>query len=248
MPESTETTWNAWNKFWNRVNRIDVLLGFVFLLIFGIGGYLVGHGSATISSQNSREIALLASPTPTITLVPSPVTYYPLPTTDLALTANWKTYKDVEFAFSFRYPSRLKIKDVACLTAALGYCPARSLTLEPLDAEILPSGLTNASDLNFQLVIDSIDHFANGFVDYNTGNEKEEGIKLDGKIGRIASVTLPYIRNIRSNNKDNIGIPIRDIDVPLNGKIHFRLHFKEDLLTLNEFNQMLSTFKFIDQQ
>jgi hypothetical protein len=77
-----------------------------------------------------------------------------------------------------------------------------------------------------------LDALKNSWTDY-----KDEGIMIGGKNGRIISGYT-----VQRGKKHHI----RDIDIPIEEK-HLNISYSEDAIALDEFNQILSTFKFINQ-
>jgi hypothetical protein len=96
------TSVNAYS--WQRTAIVVV----VTALIAGASGYLLGLRTAQNSSQGNREISLQPLPTqgrePYSPIPFVPKTFYPVPTTNPVLTANWKTYTNAQWHLSFKYP------------------------------------------------------------------------------------------------------------------------------------------------
>jgi hypothetical protein len=245
-------------------------------LIFGTGGYLLGLRTAQNLSQSNQEIFLSPSPIPSGKLSPSPLIptrkpspkpfvpklFYPVPTTDPVLTANWKTYQSEKYRVTFRYPSNRYID-------MYPYPPTMNGEYPYTDDIVLHTKQTsfegNKNKESFNALWDYI--ISNGLIMFffhdessndvffstsdktlhelysNANDFKDEGIETGGKMGRIiSSLSDP---KSRLENKTNHAI---NIDVPLKDKRHLIIGYIGTVITLDEFNQMLSTFKFTGQQ
>lgn len=108
-----------------------ILGAIVLMAVSGIGGYYLGANKQPSSSQPPTRPS---QSLPTLTTTPTP-------TPDE--TANWKTYKNNEFSFSFQYPPNLKLTEskqlsrsnykdmVTSIGLAISSSSGFSLTLEP---------------------------------------------------------------------------------------------------------------------
>jgi hypothetical protein len=90
---------------------------------------------------------------------------------------------------------------------------------------------------------DDIESLFSGFIlsgIKNTATDfKYEGIVIGGKTGRVVSAY--------TTGADGKRWHYRNIDIPL-AKMHLNITYCEQpFLTIDEFNQILSTFKFSDQ-
>lgn len=81
----------------------------VLMAISAMGGYFLGVNKQQPSQPPTQPSQSLPTPTPTPTSTPLII-----PTTDPLITANWKTYANIAFKYSFKYPPdwRLPQKDV----------------------------------------------------------------------------------------------------------------------------------------
>jgi hypothetical protein len=79
-------------------------------LIFGYFGYLYGKGEET-------DVTGQATATPTVTQTASPIASASA-TTTTDVTADWKTYTNPRFAYSFKYPADYYIYDPSSSTTS----------------------------------------------------------------------------------------------------------------------------------
>lgn len=84
-----------------------LLLIIVVALLFALAGYLVG-ANKTIGTTNSGDIDLL---TATVSAIPSSTVSVSVSATSTPtdVTANWKTYTNDTYGFSFKHPTNLTI-------------------------------------------------------------------------------------------------------------------------------------------
>ena len=230
-------------------------------LIFGAGGYLFGLRTGQNLSQGKQEIAL--QPSPLTTEKPSPIpfvpkTLYPVPTTNPMLTANWKTYTNDKHSFTFRYPSKLYtspeiLNDIQQAEGeeevwfVTGPTPTTTTIRRQKIIAGAPTKDFKAKDSNGFFVVaieDNLEYqFSDSILESNKkswADFKYENIVIGGKTGRVVS---GYAEDM-----DGQRIHWRNIDIPV-AKHHLNITYAEPIsvLNINEFNQILSTFKFSDQ-
>lgn len=275
LPHQPET--HPQHPLYSKPRKQLTILAAVFLiaLVAGAGGYLLGQKTARNPSQSNQEISLLPSPIPSDKLSPGlsiptrkpspmpfvPKSYYSIPITDPVMTANWKTYKNEKYGVTFRYPSNRYIN-------MYPYPPTINGEYPYTDDIVLHTKQTsfegNKNKESFNALWDDI--ISNGRIMFffrdessnnvffstsdktlhelysNANDFKDEGIAIGGKIGRIiSSLSNP---KSRLDNKTNHAI---NIDVPLKDKRHLIIGYIGTVITMDEFNQILSTFKFTDQ-
>ena len=219
-----------------------------YFLLFGGGiiGFFLGQITSWMPSPYHQQIAMQPSPAVSVVLsqASQPTTfvsktYYHVPLSDPTQTAKWTTYTNVKFGYSFKYlASHLYPKDLPCHTL-VDYCPTNIIYFEIADRPTHTPGsnmmFAHEVDIMFAVVdIKSGDQWPNG--NENLLNLIDENIIIGGKTGRVVS----------GDNKLDPNIAVRNIDIPLKGTEHLRIQYSSNIVPLDEFNQILSTFKFTD--
>lgn len=92
-------------KDWLKIIALSLVSIFLLSVTF-YAGYWLG------SQQSKVEAPEQTIPTPTQALIPTPT-----PTFTLDPTADWKTYKNEEYKFSFKYPVDLTVEEVPVPTS-----------------------------------------------------------------------------------------------------------------------------------
>jgi hypothetical protein len=234
-------------------------------LIFGAGGYLLGQRTVQNPSQGNQVISV--QPSPSLSAEPSPrafvpKTFYPVPTTDPVLTANWKTYKNDKYGVTFRYPSNRYINMYPYPPTINGEYPytddivlhTKQTSFEENTNKESFNSLWEDMTANGRIMLFFLDETSNDVflssidkdLQYSyqvNENVKDEGIVIGGKIGRITS-SFSDTKSRFYNKTNNHAI---NIDIPLKDKKYLVIENLGTVITLDEFNQMLSTFKFSDQ-
>jgi hypothetical protein len=161
------------------------------------------------------EPSLKLSPSPNAPIeskpLPTPKTFYPVPTTDPALTANWKTFTSEKYSFTFRFPPHLYANGIPCpaiISVQDHQCPPVNLTFltkeipQGISYEVFKSSYKKVNEGFLRLFVydseqgrvlpDEPESPAHG------GYYKDEGIVIGGKTGRIFNdFNLPVAVSIR---------------------------------------------------
>jgi hypothetical protein len=213
----------------------------------GAGGYFLRIRTNKNATQSTQRISVQPSPTSFI-----PKTFYAVPSTNPMLTSNWKTYKSEKYHFTFLYPSRMIVNYIKPLkayqldeeiffTTSITYDNFWKNKSEQERQLMQPQKGITGGDLlvavegkDFFEDTDTLDTLKNTWTDY-----KDEGIMVGEKNGRIIS-GYDYVSDQKKTH-------IRYIDIPLQQGKHLKIEYYEDTITLEEFNQILSTFKFLHQ-
>ena len=236
----------------NTVSLFTILIIILFVAVLaGTGGYLLGIKTYQQKFQSSNDAPLYLSPTPIIEIPLTsfvPKAYYPVPTTDPSKTSNWKTYKSENNSFTFRYPPRmhvnvpeLSLEDIErgeeniFFTTPITYNDYLTKKYkQELNKEKITGGHLIVSVYNKDYVDEFNDDILSLLKERWT-DYKDENILIGGKIGRIIS-GLTSMKNYT-----------REIAIPLKGKKYLSISYSENAITLSEFDQILSTFKFDNQ-
>lgn len=222
-------------------------------LVAGAGGYVLGSRNMqpipisqpspspqpTRTSQSAE--GALFQPSPTFFI---PKTSYPVPTTNHVLTADWKTYKSKKYSLTFRYPPYIYANTLPAPTTMHDWY-SDDVIFSTKPGLFLQRGATPGHlyvffrDKDFEEDSDKVlGSLKGGWMDY-----KYEGIIVGGRTGRIISGYTTHYTALGSKKKEHI----REIAIPLKDKNYLHITYIEKAINLDEFNQMLSTFKFTDQ-
>jgi len=240
----------------HRPQKPFVLLATIFLtaLVAGTGGYLLGTRNAQSDPLAQPTPQLSASQNP-LRVSPAtfiPASFYPVPSTNPKLTSSWKTYKSGTYSFTFRYPPHMYANtppypetmkerlsdDIVLQTKQISPDDVKNKSAQ--ETKMLYEGVTGGDllitvdDKDFFQDTETLDTLKKRWVNY-----KDEGVLIGGKNGRIVSGN-DYVS---AKNKPHI----RHIDIPLQQGKYLKIEYYEDAISLEEFDQILSTFKFTDQ-
>lgn len=226
-PTKTPTSPKSKKKLW-----IVLIIIVLFLII-------VGGASAFFIIQESSQ-----TPTPT----PTPVLQTPTPTSDP--TADWQTYTNTEFGFSFKYPQNMKTSctfdsDDCSFDSFVG--PGRGpenfiwLTIIPVDSSerkhYYNSGeSTIDSFLNAKPNEKVVDNPVPEAADFFTYTRLDD-ISLDNVPVKVFENNNPW--------ESKEGTISRRIIFTKNNYIYtIGAYIESEDISLELFNQILSTFKF----
>jgi hypothetical protein len=228
---------------------ISIIFQRIYLQMIFQSNSLRDPASTLISPRVSfpqLQISPQLSPTTFI-----PASFYLVPSTNPILTSNWKTYKNEKYSFSFRYPPRMYANtppypetmkdrfsdDIVLQTKQILPDDAKNKNEQELN--VLYEGVVGGdllftfSDKDFFHDSETLEILKRTSVNY-----KDEGIIIGGKTGRIISGN----DFVLAQNKPHI----RHIDIPLQQDKYLNIEYYENAITLEEFDQILSTLKFTD--
>jgi hypothetical protein len=233
----------------------------LYIAIVVLVAFVVGQNEHSLINQLLQRIGVrnfdIAPNTQITKIEPSvtffiPKSFYPVPTTDPVKTTNWKTYKSEKYSFAFRYPPGMYPNPIPYPTTMYDKYSdditfqTKPISLSDREARIKQGVKSIAEDLfpgvkDGYLIISycSKDYtnrlFSKHSLDKMT-NYKDEGILIGGKTGRVIS------GHYESDGKI---IHTRDIIIPLNDKdVNLSITYVEKAILLDEFDQIVSTFKF----
>lgn len=211
------------------VNRLPLILIFIF---FVIGVYYFGRQSAPVIPINITPSQIPAVRLPTATVTPTKTTLHLTSTPGIGQ----KTYTNKKYGFSFQYPSNWNFeKSIDNNIPYYGEgtvfmsCSTSTLVLSVLDL--------NRSDSAYQSFSQFIKNSPSLIPPTKSKDIRVAG--YDGKyykdLGDPGSVT-PSVGVAFYNNKDNVIVTLYFTDSCQKGL---------DSAIKTDFNQILSTFKFI---
>jgi hypothetical protein len=249
-PTSNVTQVNSSN--WRRTLIAVVITA----LIAGTSGYLLRAGITqsppNISIRNPAVTGNTLRPSKEPSAIPFvPGTFYTVPPTNPVVTANWKTYKSAKYSFTFHYPPHMYAStlpypstmyaessdDMVFATKPISLDYFRNKNEQELQS--LQKGVSGGTLVVYfrgkdfpEFNHEDLATLKSTWIDY-----KDEGIVIGGRKGRIISGSTDWSNKIRH---------IREIYIPLKQEKHLQTTYIEETISLDEFNQILSTFKFIN--
>jgi hypothetical protein len=90
------------STFWGKYSKCRKQVALLLLLVFVIGGTFVATSSRVQIVVPPQQPKILHQTTSS----PSPVL---MPTTDLTITADWKTYTNKKYGYTLKYPTNLLV-------------------------------------------------------------------------------------------------------------------------------------------
>jgi len=213
-------------KFFN----LSPLLSVIFLLLI-IASVLVGFFLGKSSSQ--KKVSSFPSPSPTYptfpTLIPSPSK---APAREIDPTANWKTYTNSEYKFTFKYPQGLSFQ---ILDEKVTDKPKVFLRLYQQENQSYPiiDLILTKTDLTPEQWIKENDYCPSSFNSCTTPVESPipKSIQFEETNRHYAGLTTLF------KNKEilfEFGIEATEPNNPIETSVR------------NTYNLILSTFKFLD--
>ncbi|MBM4401907.1 MAG: hypothetical protein FJ044_01545 [Candidatus Cloacimonetes bacterium] len=220
-PQTAEPTVEPKSKNWPKI-ILATIFSFALLIGAAYAGYWFGTESAKVKSQISKP-----TPTPTPEASPSPI---------VDETANWKTYTDPVHSFSLKYPPLWQItkgnEHAPSIPSNMAEITKLQSGVGTIDVSIIPWHNNLKKDLREELSSFISRYFGETDVSY-------ESTKLGGETALQGS----YLQVAFGSQTKVILTAIEKGDYVL----FFQTQFDtEDPSRLAVYNQILSTFKFLD--
>jgi len=199
-----------------------------WVLIYGVVAVLLYGGIYyfVLSKNKSNPYSYNTSPSPTQSV------QKPSPTTDP--TANWKTYTNTKYGYTFKYPNpwtencSKDISQNSPLSQSVIVCP-----------EAYPTGPFGGIPAYFNVTVES----------KKIGETAQDIKKLKEKENpSIKEVSVPKIANydVAASYFEGAGIPNATVYLVKNPSDTTYMNITGDGIDENIYNQILSTFKFTD--
>lgn len=216
--------YNNKNKNMNKKIASEIAIGVILLLAIVIGGIFW--------LQNKKEMSVVQP------VVIQPVQQTPI-TQPVDEIANWQTYANDTFGFSFKYPKGLR---KGCVGNDLSYCDGKNGvdgTIDKITGNISDPVLSFTTRLG-----DEFDKTYNSLNEYIAANENSvQGLDLTQEAIKFGDNTCTHIYGVALKSK-NQDIFERYVIVLNNGQVlAFQLEKAEYKDTLEK---ILSSFKFTD--
>lgn len=204
------------------------LIGLVILGAVGYGIYYLKTQKSNVKSQNDNsKVKNVETPT-TPVATPTPITQQPIATTTPDPTADWKTYENKDYGFSFKYPRDWEYNVVSNKQVELNKIGKR-LVVEGSDMYTIGLFISNGME-------DSIDGL---YTDLIADTPKEAQATINKSVINSYSVvivdTYLQIQTYFLKNKISYSFVIP--------KVMSTSEFNE---SKSIYDQILSTFKFTD--
>ncbi len=206
----------------------------LLISIIAIGIFYILLFTNATKSDNTTVITPPVTPAVTPTITQSS---YTIPDVNKLTTPKWKTYRHERYAFEFKFPPKVFANDFPESDGTwFGLLPYSSEE-QPETEEDLGGGLIvmiqNKSYIDELFDPSALDLQKSAISDY-----RDEKIEIDRKQGRIIS---GYIEE--SNTK----VHQRNMYIPIEDK-YIYIDYIEKVISKEEFDQILATFKFSTQQ
>lgn len=205
-------------------NFLTILLSILLLIAVSIAGFFAYQVRSLTNELLEFRNQNLEKQTPT----PEPESTFPMYTEPSSIPSDWKTFKNEEYGFSFKYPSIYKLyESKGYLNIISPLLPAtKGYTLR--DGELKMEIYINPVSMN-----DSLEKYATEIKDTS-----QRGVMTEEKI-EISGVDVVHFgfEDVYSG----------DIYIFLNNNFRVQIaKYPKVTSRQGEFDQILSTFKFID--
>lgn len=230
----------------NPLNWLKLLIGAVIVLLViagvGIGNFLLGSNKNTPVQTACTMEAKLCPDGSSVGRSGPKCEFSPCPSPTPDPTANWKTYTNTEFGFSFKYPDNYRVEDIPQSLKTLHTISVRSIGVEKPDSFSF-NDVTKGAEID---VIPFTSDLIGGYrIATNQFDQKKiKTIDIDGRGALMI--------NLKSLPTDRQGVQIY---VPIAGgylNISFMTGSEDTTVIqdshLKEFNEFLPTFKFSDKK